>query len=129
MGLKEYESYEEMITAPGAPVDNQVLEALNRLYGEGGINKVELYPGLAIEATKTDGIALPYTMSRAIVSDAVNLLRNDRFYNDGLNPHDLTVWGYQYGNSDCIFKEMMLNCFPEWPRDDPRLLSPFTVNL
>lgn len=127
--LKEYESYREMLSGPGVTPDEDVIKCLEDLYGKDGINKVELYPGLVIEATKTDGIALPYTMSRAIVSDAANLLRNDRFYNDGLNLHDLTAWGYQYANcddsSESVFRKIVMNCLPDWQEND--LESPFKV--
>jgi hypothetical protein len=129
--LKEYKSYEEMLSGPGITPDNDVIECLKELYGDDGIDKVELYPGLVIEATKTDGISLPYTMSRAIVSDAANLLRNDRFYNDGLNPYDLTTWGYQYANCDAsnepMFGKIVSNCLEGWQQNDPLLESPFRI--
>lgn len=46
---------------------------------------VELYPGIATEAAKEPmipgvGIAPTYTISRAVLSDAVALVRGDRFY-------------------------------------------------
>ncbi|KAF9279410.1 hypothetical protein BGZ74_002862 [Mortierella antarctica] len=140
--LKEYRSYEEMLSGPGAVVDPDVVNALKRHYGLNGIDRVELYPGVVIEGTKTDGLSLPYTTSRAILSDAVNLLRNDRFYTDGLNRHDLTVWGYNYVNDPSnaaithgsVFKKMVLNAFPDWDSviGDPKfaeklLRSPFRV--
>lgn len=52
----------------------EVQEALKELYGTP--DKVELYAGLMVERTKQTGLRLPYTMGRAILSDAVNLLRN-----------------------------------------------------
>lgn len=53
-----------------------VQEALKELYGTP--NKVELYAGLMVERTKQTGLRLPYTMGRAILSDAINLLRNGK---------------------------------------------------
>jgi linoleate 10R-lipoxygenase len=46
---------------------------------------VELYPGIASEATKEPmipgvGICPTHTISRAVLSDAVALVRGDRFY-------------------------------------------------
>lgn len=140
--LKEYKSYEEMVAGPGVTADPAVVGALERHYGPNGIDRVELYPGVVIEATKTDGLSLPYTTSRAILGDAVNLLRNDRFYSDGLNPHDLTIWGYDYVNNPSdkaaahgsVFHKILLNALPEWAavignptRADELLRSPFRV--
>ncbi|KAG0096281.1 hypothetical protein BGZ93_004797 [Podila epicladia] len=140
--LKEYRSYEEMLSGPGAAPDPDVVRALEKHYGPNGIDRVELYPGVVIEGTKIDGLSLPYTTSRAILSDAVNLLRNDRFYTDGLNRHDLTVWGYNYVNNPSnkaithgsVFRHIVLNVLPEWnsvigdPEFAERLLrSPFRI--
>lgn len=46
---------------------------------------VELYPGLFVEDAKPrmdpgSGFAAPYTVGRAVLSDAVTLVRGDRFY-------------------------------------------------
>ncbi|KAF9273110.1 hypothetical protein BGZ68_001794, partial [Mortierella alpina] len=65
--LKEYRSYEEMVSGPGVTADPDVVNALEKHYGPDGIDRVELYPGVVIEATKTDGLSLPYTTSRAIL--------------------------------------------------------------
>lgn len=40
------------------------------------------------------GIAPCYTISRAILSDAVALVRGDRFYTIDYNPKNLTNWGF-----------------------------------
>lgn len=53
-----------------------VQEGLKELYGTP--ENVELYTGLMVERSKPTGLCLPYTMGRAILSDAVNLLRNGR---------------------------------------------------
>ncbi|KAG1220276.1 hypothetical protein G6F35_006825 [Rhizopus arrhizus] len=53
-----------------------VQQALKELYGTP--DRVELYAGLMVERTKVTGSQLPYTIGRAIISDAANLLRNDR---------------------------------------------------
>jgi hypothetical protein len=54
----------------------EVQQALKELYGTP--DKVELYVGLMVERPKQIGLRLPYTMGRAILSDAVNLLRNGK---------------------------------------------------
>lgn len=104
----------------------EVQKALKELYGTP--DKVELYAGLMVERTKQTGLRLPYTMGRAILSDAVNLLRNgmwfklkfflaeglpshinhvtfflshiDRILTKELTPSNLTNWGYQYTRGD-----------------------------
>ena len=51
---------------------------------------VELYPGLVTEDAKKPmapgvGICPGYTISRAVLSDAVALVRGDRFYTVGIS--------------------------------------------
>lgn len=58
----------------------EVQEGLKELYGTP--DNVELYTGLMVERTKQTGLRLPYTMGRAILSDAVNLLRNGKISSD-----------------------------------------------
>ena len=58
-----------------------------------------MYPGMVSESAKIPmvpgvGIAPTYTISRAILSDAVALVRGDRFYTLDYNPKNLTNWGY-----------------------------------
>ena len=48
--------------------------------------KIPMVPGV--------GIAPTYTISRAILSDAVALVRGDRFYTIDYNSKNLTNWGY-----------------------------------
>ncbi|ORX48039.1 heme peroxidase [Hesseltinella vesiculosa] len=76
----------------------EVQQALKDLYGTP--DKVELYAGAMVERSKVTGLRLPYTMGRAILSDAVNLLRNDRILTQELRPANLTNWGYQYSQGE-----------------------------
>ena len=60
---------------------------------------VEMYPGMVSESAKVPmvpgaGITPTFTISRAILSDAVTLVRGDRFYTIDYNPKNLTNWGY-----------------------------------
>lgn len=76
-GLKEYDSFEDINPDP------EVAEALRNLYEHP--DYVELYPGLVSEDAKDPmipgvGICPTYTISRAVLSDAVALVRGDRFY-------------------------------------------------
>lgn len=76
-GLKEYDTFEEINSDP------EIADQLRHLYEHP--DYVELYPGLVSEEPKVPmvpgaGICPTYTISRAILSDAVALVRGDRFY-------------------------------------------------
>lgn len=63
--------------------DPEVQEAMRALYREPDF--VELYPGVIFEDTKKpvypgSGLCAGFTITRAILSDAVTLIRADRFY-------------------------------------------------
>ncbi|CAO3650158.1 unnamed protein product [Cunninghamella echinulata] len=87
--LKTFEDFSEKV---------EVQQALEELYGTP--DKVELYAGLMVERSKVTGLRLPYTMGRAILSDAVNLLRNDRILTQELTPNSMTNWGYEYSQGE-----------------------------
>ncbi|KAJ7160328.1 heme peroxidase [Mycena filopes] len=94
LGLKQFQDFE------GWNPDPAVASAARRLYGH--INNLELYTGLQCEATMplTPGsrFASGYTMMRAVLGDAISLVRGDRFYTTDFTPANLTAWGYQ----DCL---------------------------
>ena len=59
---------------------------------------VELYPGLMIEDAKPirnpgSGICPTYTLWHAVLSDAVTLVRGDRFMTIDYTVSSLTAWG------------------------------------
>lgn len=75
--LKPYETFEEINSDP------YIADQLRHLYEHP--EYVELYPGIVAEEAKEPmvpgvGIAPTYTVSRAVLSDAVALVRGDRFY-------------------------------------------------
>ncbi|KAI9742935.1 MAG: hypothetical protein M4579_007756, partial [Chaenotheca gracillima] len=77
--------------------DGEVASALKTLYGHP--DYVEMYPGLVAEDAKDpidpgSGLCPGYTISRAILADAVALTRGDRFYTVDYSPSTLTNWGY-----------------------------------
>jgi len=96
LNLEPYKSFEDMNP------DEEVAKSLRLLYGH--VDNVELYPGVVVEKAKPpmigSGISINYTISRTILTDAVNLVRNDRFNTDDFNPHNLTNWGYNDIQSD-----------------------------
>lgn len=60
----------------------EIADLLRKLYNHPDM--VELYPGLFIEDAKPamapgHGICINYTVGRAVLSDAVTLVRGDRF--------------------------------------------------
>ena len=76
-GLTKHETFESINSDP------QVADTLRRLYDQPDF--VELYPGLVVEETKPQmvpgsGLCTNFTISRAVLSDAVALVRGDRFY-------------------------------------------------
>lgn len=69
---------------------------MKALYGHP--DNVELYTGLMTEATKevcppSSGLCPGFTISEAILSDAVALVRGDRFYTLEYGPESLTSFG------------------------------------
>ncbi|KAL8796662.1 MAG: hypothetical protein Q9195_001052 [Heterodermia aff. obscurata] len=102
--------------------DPVVAEQLKHLYEHP--DYVEMYPGMVTENAKEPmvpgvGIAPNYTISRAILSDAVTLVRGDRFYTTDYNARNLTNWGYsevQYDlniNQGCVIYKLFLRAFPD----------------
>ncbi|CAO3588371.1 unnamed protein product [Absidia cylindrospora] len=89
MPLKTFKDFSEKV---------EVQQALKDLYGTP--DKVELYAGVMVERTLMIGLRLPYTMTRGVLSDAINLLRNDRFLNQEFTPNNLTNWGYEFSQGD-----------------------------
>ncbi|GIK07559.1 hypothetical protein Aspvir_003225 [Aspergillus viridinutans] len=115
--LKPYKSFEEINSDP------HVSDQLRHLYEHP--DYVELYPGVIAEEPKEPmipgvGIAPGYTVSRAVLSDAVGLVRGDRFYTTEFNARSLTNWGYSEAkynmevNQGCSFYRLALRAFPQW---------------
>ncbi|KAI8089624.1 heme peroxidase [Halteromyces radiatus] len=96
--FREYLNLVPMKTFEDFSEKEEVQTALKELYGTP--DKVELYAGLMVERSKVTGLRLPYTMGRAILSDAINLLRNDRILTNEMTPNTLTNWGYDFSKGD-----------------------------
>ncbi|OJJ51688.1 hypothetical protein ASPZODRAFT_55528 [Penicilliopsis zonata CBS 506.65] len=120
-GLKPHETFEEINSNP------EIADQLRHLYEHP--DYVELYPGIVSEEAKEPmvpgvGIAPTYTVSRAVLSDAVALVRGDRFYTIDYNPRNLTNWGYsevRYDlniNQGCVFYKLALRAFPSFFKPD-----------
>ncbi|KAF4595798.1 heme peroxidase [Ophiocordyceps camponoti-floridani] len=114
-GLKAYDTFEEINSDP------EVANSLRFLYGHP--DHVELYPGVVAEESKEPmvpgvGITPTYTISRVVLSDAISLVRGDRYYTTDYHPGYLTQWGFnevQYDldiNHGCNFFKLFLRAFP-----------------
>ena len=88
-----------------------------------------MYPGMVSESPKVPmvpgaGITPTFTISRAILSDAVTLVRGDRFYTIDYNPKNLTNWGYSEVQYDlgvqqgCVFYKLCIRAFPNHFKND-----------
>ncbi|EDR13977.1 linoleate diol synthase [Laccaria bicolor S238N-H82] len=93
LGLKPYATFLEWNSDP------EIADSAEKLYGD--INFLELYVGLQAEEAKPlvegAGLCPGYTISRAILSDAIALTRGDRYFTHDFTPFNLTAWGF----ADC----------------------------
>jgi len=90
LGLTKHTTFEDINPDPVVAVK------LKSLYDSP--DAVELYPGLMVEKPKPpmdpgSGLCVNYTTSRAILSDAVALIRGDRFHTVDYTPRSVTNWG------------------------------------
>ncbi|KAK2740829.1 fatty acid oxygenase [Colletotrichum kahawae] len=101
--------------------DKEVAAKLRFLYGSP--DAVELYPGLMAEKAKPpmspgSGLCGNFTMTRAILSDAVALVRGDRFYTIDYTPKNLTNWGFNQASYDLnvdqshVLYKLVFRAFP-----------------
>ena len=119
--LVPYKTFEEINSDP------YIADQLRHFYDHPDL--VELYPGLIVEDAKDSlvpgsGLCTNYTISRAILSDAVALVRGDRFYTVDFTPKHLTNWAYNEINFDTsvdqghVFYKLALRVFPNHFRGD-----------
>lgn len=115
VGLKKHTSFEEINPDP------IVAEHLRQLYDSP--DKVEMYPGIVAEKTKPprspgSGLCGNVTMTTAILSDAVALVRGDRFYTVDYTPKSLTNWGFNEADYDTavngghVMHKLIFRAFP-----------------
>lgn len=114
-GLAKHKTFESINPDP------VVANTLRQLYDHPDF--VELYPGIVAEDDKEPmvpgvGIGPTYTVSRAILSDAVTLVRSDRFYTVDYTAGALTNWGIEEASSNpnvmygCVGYKLILKAFP-----------------
>ncbi|KAF8657589.1 hypothetical protein AX16_002170 [Volvariella volvacea WC 439] len=131
IGLRPYKTFVEWNPDP------KVSETAEKLYRD--INNLELYVGLQAEQAKVPGpgagLCPGYTISRAILADAVCLTRGDRFLTVDYTPYNLTAWGYQdcqYDKKDGsyggLLTKLLFRTLPNhYPAGSAYAHFPFTV--
>ena len=117
--------------------DPEIAAILEALYTHP--DNVELYPGVTIEEAKkplapSSGLCPGYTISKAILSDAVALVRGDRFYTVDYSPANLTSWGFHQVSSDPqvaaggVIYKLLMRALPGFYRSNSvYAMFPFTV--
>ncbi|KAI9146726.1 Psi-producing oxygenase A [Paramyrothecium foliicola] len=89
-GLKRYEKFSDITS------DEEIAYRLEKIYTDPDM--VEMYPGIMIEDTKPmrnpgAGLCPTYTVGRAVLADAITLVRSDRFLTLDYTVSNLTAWG------------------------------------
>ena len=127
-GLKRHEKFADINS------DKDIANILERLYAHPDM--VELYPGLMIEDAKPVrntgcGICPTYSVGRAILSDAITLVRSDRFNTIDYNVSNLTAWGYCEVQQDydtlggSMFYKLVQRGLPGWfPYNSLNVMQP-----
>ncbi|KAF5227413.1 hypothetical protein FAUST_11784 [Fusarium austroamericanum] len=115
--------------------NTDVQNALRDLYDSP--DKIELYPGIFCESDAEMGLDPGPSQSSsalwsAIFSDAITLVRSDRFYTVDWNTNSLTSWGMKEvtpNNDICkssVFHRLLQRAFPGWfPSNTIRFFHPF----
>lgn len=94
LGLKPYATFEEWNP------DKKIAAAAQKLYRS--TENLELYVGLICEESKEPGpgagLCPSFTVARAILADAVALVRGDRYLTYDCTPFNLTAFGFTEGS-------------------------------
>ncbi|RAL61721.1 hypothetical protein DID88_002789 [Monilinia fructigena] len=117
VGLAPHQSFADINPDP------LIARRLKEFYGSP--DDVEFYPGVVVEKTKPamvpgSGLCTGYSISYSILSDAVSLVRGDRFYTTDYTPESLTNWGYNEIQFDtniddgAVLYKLVLRAFPDY---------------
>lgn len=113
----------------------EIQNALRDLYEHP--DKIELYPGVFCESDATMNLDpgpsdVDSALWAAIFSDAITLVRSDRFYTVDWNTNSLTSWGMKEVTPDndvcktSVFHRLIQRAFPGWfPYNSIRFFHPF----
>ncbi|KAK5561933.1 hypothetical protein LTR46_000738 [Exophiala xenobiotica] len=128
-GMSRHETFESVTS------NLEIQNALRDLYEHP--DKIELYPGVFCESDKNMGLDpgpsdVDAALWAAIFSDAITLVRSDRFYTVDWNTNSLTSWGMKEvteNNDVCkssVFHRLLQRAFPGWfPYNSIRFFHPF----
>ncbi|KAI1377390.1 heme peroxidase [Hypoxylon crocopeplum] len=128
-GLKKHETFTDINSDP------DIANILEKVYQD--VSMVELYPGLMIENVKPVrntgcGIQPTYSVGRAVLSDAVTLVRSDRFNTLDYTVSNLTSWGYNEAQQDnktlggSMLYKLIQRGLPGWfPYNSVAVMQPF----
>ncbi|KAI9647411.1 hypothetical protein NHQ30_003796 [Ciborinia camelliae] len=117
VGLTPHQSFADINPDP------IIAKRLKEFYGSP--DDVEFYPGVVVEKIKPpmvpgSGLCTGYSISYSILSDAVGLVRGDRFYTTDYTPDSLTNWGYNEVQFDtdiddgAVLYKLVLRAFPNY---------------
>mmetsp|Transcript_74298 Transcript_74298/g.187203 ORF Transcript_74298/g.187203 Transcript_74298/m.187203 type:complete len:654 (-) Transcript_74298:34-1995(-) len=104
-----YKSFEDMCGDP------DVAAAVAKWYPT--VEDVELAVGCQVERTMFGGWNLGQTVGLAILADAFNSIRQDRFYTTDFTPEHYTEWGYQHAKTTILTDILNRNLSMNLPRD------------
>ncbi|KAJ5670081.1 uncharacterized protein N7477_005444 [Penicillium maclennaniae] len=115
--LEPYSAFSEVNPDPA------IADTLEALYGHP--DNIELYVGIQAEEAKKpfypgSGLCPGFTISVAVLSDAVALVRGDRFYTVDYSPANLTNFGFNAVSSDFdvagggVMYKLLMRAFPGW---------------
>lgn len=128
-GMARHQTFESVTKDP------EVQCALRDLYEHP--DKIELYPGIFCESDANKGLDpgptdIDSALWSAIFSDAITLVRSDRFYTTDWNTNSLTSWGMKEVTPDngicksSVFHRLIQRAFPEWYHyDSIQFFHPF----
>ncbi|KAL1638781.1 hypothetical protein SLS58_008595 [Diplodia intermedia] len=126
--LKRHATFEDVNPDPA------VADLLRKLYDHPDM--VEMYPGMFLEDAKPRmdpgcGGCPPYTVGRAVFSDAVTLVRSDRFCTLDYTAGNLTNWGFNEVKADydvlggSKFYHLFQRALPGWyPFNSLHIMQP-----
>ncbi|KAH7329412.1 putative prostaglandin G/H synthase 2/cyclooxygenase 2, pgh2/cox2 [Stachybotrys elegans] len=128
-GMHRHETFESVTK------NVEIQNALRDLYEHP--DKIELYPGIFCESDEYMGLdpgpkQNSSALWTAIFSDAITLVRSDRFYTVDWNTNSLTSWGMKEVTPDndicksSVFHRLIQRAFPGWfPYNTIRFFHPF----
>jgi cytochrome P450 len=106
--------------------DMDIAASLEALYED--VDNVEMYPGVIVEEPKLPftpgaGLCAGFTTTRAILSDAIALVRGDRFFTLDFTPVALTAWGFKEIEKNIstpggMIYKLLMRAFPAWYRQN-----------